>query len=964
MAEPAAKKARVEAAPDGEPAGAPAAEALGAPAEAVEREEDDKAQKGAAISHAVVFHPRDTTINVMESTVGGVLMPLTHGGLQYLLAGARASVGVKAGRYAFEVKIIESMCPADDPVARQKVPMPRTQLRVGFSTAGSSLFLGETEDSVCFDTEGALTHCRAKTQCAGKFGGDSVVAVLLNMDAGRPNANTISLFKDGVRISQPQPLPEKLLGKALYPTVTFKNCAVQVSFGPTLLAPLPFNCSSVQQAAAKDVVVSPAPKAPKSGQHEILFPVCLPDEGTFDWLDMFLESNPDYVELSDRAIAVWAERSGIVRQKTLSPASSNDKPDMAFGIPALGDGGILRVLQSVAQVQERNFVVMQVKANLVKQERAELLSKWSLPGFKKVALVLMATPKADFKSWSQTLALKDKQEASDAEFQAKKEEDKKRRETELRKKQLEKEKAKALKKQAAAAAALKRKMEVEKRKKEAAAKGEEYNEEEDEEMKALAAEAEQAEKEAEEPEEAEAEADEPMDEEPPKVELTADEKKVAFRKKAISDLTPYVLSTTFTKFSVPESDEGFDEIRHEWAPAAKCKEYLKHWVSDRKNTTRIEQLQPGEWFIGKYKEWQRGLQTWRTKQSGYKTLVTKRAQERAAKQAKRAAEAAAREARLKAAAAKREAAAKAAAESGEAEKEKPAEEPPAEEKEEKEEKEEEDEPEPDPNEFSVDDVFGVEDILDVGKGEPLFAQFSMEDWTMMSLRFEMHLLAHAFRRDANDPDRVGIHVEHLAFYYQRYFKKTLNHKLFGVETVQEMLDMVKDTVVTSGRGKVVESLLPDDMESNGIFAMLTEEARRDRERRVDCGDDSARLKLVQTQISPGGLALAGVRPASVMGAAPGAAMGAGIRPGGPMGAARPVAPVRPQGWPLSGLRPTGMGMGGMGMGGMGGMGMGGMGMGGAGGAGGMGGMGGMGGKGGMGMGGSPQAGWRPQAGWF
>merc|ERR1740121_1744341 len=95
---------------------------------------------------------------------------------------------------------------------------------------------------------------------------------------------------------------------------------------------------------------------------------------------------------------------------------------------------------------------------------------------------------------------------------------------------------------------------------------------------------------------------------------------------------------------------------------------------------------------------------------------------------------------------------------------------PAEEEEEKEDEEEQDNGKVD---FEKLDVFGVEDILDVGAGEPLFMQFAFEDWTMMTLRYEIHLLTHSFKKDVNDPDRIGIHADHLSFYYNKYFKKQL-----------------------------------------------------------------------------------------------------------------------------------------------------------------------------------------------
>merc|ERR1712113_994349 len=66
----------------------------------------------------------------------------------------------------------------------------------------------------------------------------------------------------------------------------------------------------------------------------------------------------------------------------------------------------------------------------------------------------------------------------------------------------------------------------------------------------------------EEEEEAEVEA---MDEEPPKVELTAEEKKtLKFVYSQTPDVSSYVLSTSFGKFSAPKKEEGFDDIRYDW----------------------------------------------------------------------------------------------------------------------------------------------------------------------------------------------------------------------------------------------------------------------------------------------------------------------------------------------------------------------------------------------------------------
>merc|ERR1719148_159620 len=110
------------------------------------------------------------------------------------------------------------------------------------------------------------------------------------------------------------------------------------------------------------------------------------------------------------------------------------------------------------------------------------------------------------------------------------------------------------------------------------------------------------------------------------------------------------------------------------------------------------------------------------------------------------------------------------------------------------------------------DIFGVEDVCDLkdGVNGPLFSNFAFEDWALLSLRFELHLLVHSFRHDANDAERMGIHPEHLPFYYNKYYKKGLNPKNYGVESVDDLIDMIKDTVLVGARTKVVESQLTDE----------------------------------------------------------------------------------------------------------------------------------------------------------
>lgn len=141
------------------------------------------------------------------------------------------------------------------------------------------------------------------------------------------------------------------------------------------------------------------------------------------------------------------------------------------------------------------------------------------------------------------------------------------------------------------------------------------------------------------------------------------------------------------------------------------------------------------------------------------------------------------------------------------------------------------------------DIFGVDEVDDIGGGMPLYKDFASEDWILMSLCFELHLMAHAFRKDCDDPDRKGIILEHLPFYYSRYYSKTLVPKNYGMESEAEVVNLCKDCVFVN-KEKVLESLLDEEIEYPQVFVKIAEEGRRHRSLLVDMGDESARLKCI------------------------------------------------------------------------------------------------------------------------
>lgn len=323
---------------------------------------------------------------------------------------------------------------------------------------------------------------------------------------------------------------------------------------------------------------------------------------------------------------------------------------------------------------------------------------------------------------------------------------------------------------------------------------------------------------------------EPADEQPPKVaSLTAEEKAVRFFKHAVPDLAQHAMNTSYLKFSLPEASEGFDAVKYSWSKEKEAATYLKEWIAEKKAVTRIEDIKPSDTFKKKLTAWQASLATWKSKQTEYKNMLSKKEADKKARIAKK--EAAEKKAKLE-------------AEKKEKEKK--------EGKEEKEEEkapapvvEEEEEEEPEPMfDFEGLDVFGVDDILDIGNGNkmPLFKDFQQDDFTMMALRAELSLLVHSFARDSGDSERTGVHIDHLSFYWTKYFGKSLTPQSFGVQTFPELIALIEDTACIS-KGSVIESLIPESLETYAVFAKLTEDSRRMRLMQIDMGKEEAKLKI-------------------------------------------------------------------------------------------------------------------------
>mmetsp|Transcript_69923 Transcript_69923/g.167840 ORF Transcript_69923/g.167840 Transcript_69923/m.167840 type:complete len:806 (+) Transcript_69923:48-2465(+) len=727
-------------------------------AEETEKECDAAADSRPKVSAGSVSFPSlDTTINVLPWD-GTFLKSLSHGGFQYLYAGARANTGLKSGRYMFELRVIEYLTSVDGQ-GQLRPPTPKQLVRAGFSTSGSSLLQDVASDCVYFDSEGWGLFGDKRKKVGAKFG-SSVVAVVLNLDPKLENANTISLFLDGVRAAPPQALPENLRGKALFPTITFKNVTAEVNFGPSAITALPFNCRMVQDAATADVEMSPV-KPPKDGKFEVVIPVGLPDTGMYDWASDFIAKNPGYVEISERHILDWATKSSIwVPKGTANRSGSNDKPEVTFGLPSLDDGSVLKTLLTVASATKRSYLLLGVKSGLATEDRKTMLAKFNRPHFRRVAKVMMGEPAKEYKEVVQALLLADKKAKAEQERKKKQAEEDQKRRQEMRK----------------------RSMEISKREKEG--KPTDDCERPEDVMEVTV------------PEE--------------EVTLTEEEKQLWCRKSASVDVGASVLNKAFTTFSLPSADEGFDAVQYSWQPAAACEAKLKEWMTTRKRTTRVDDIVPGSDFKEKLQALQDALKVWKVVQKDWKDPVKKKN----LLQSKKAA-------LLKQ---KQEA----AKEAGE--------EPPTE------------APELPVIDIAELDVKAVDDVTDIGNGESLFANFEYEDWVLLELRYALHLLVLSYAADLNDPERPQFHESHASFYYSKYFKKALDLKSFKFDKFSQLTEVLQDTLELQEGGMLATKHAADAPLT--LFAKLAEEHRRERQRRVDAGDETAMLRFTRVAMQP------------------------------------------------------------------------------------------------------------------
>ncbi|XP_017554903.1 heterogeneous nuclear ribonucleoprotein U-like protein 1 isoform X2 [Pygocentrus nattereri] len=306
--------------------------------------------------------------------------PLTIEGFAYLWSGARATYGVSKGRVCYEMKITEEISVKHLPSSE---PDPHV-VRVGWSLDSCSTQLGEEAFSYGYGGTGKKSsNCRFEDY-GEKFGENDIVGCYIDFDSSEEVE--IAFSKNGkclgvaYRVSK-----EELAGRALFPHVLVKNCAVEFNFGQKEepFYPSPDGYTFIQAVRIEDRTrgtVGPENKA----DCEILMMVGLPACGKTTWANKHAEMNPDkkYNILGTNAIMdkmkclqqpVAGPKPSTVIKEEPPDISENDLPQWEVEKLVLKD-----------QLKERQTEIEELKVQLEEKEaecqwlKQELYRLWEI----------------------------------------------------------------------------------------------------------------------------------------------------------------------------------------------------------------------------------------------------------------------------------------------------------------------------------------------------------------------------------------------------------------------------------------------------------------------------------------------------------------------------------------------------------------------------------------------------------
>ncbi|XP_041850279.1 heterogeneous nuclear ribonucleoprotein U-like protein 1 [Melanotaenia boesemani] len=307
--------------------------------------------------------------------------PLTIEGFAYLWAGARASHGVTRGRVCYEMKINEEIPVKHLPSSE---PDPHV-VRIGWSINHSSTQLGEEPFSFGYGGTGKKSSDCKFADYGEKFGENDVIGCYIDFESD--NEVQMGYSKNGVHMGVAfRTTKEELAGRALFPHVLVKNCAVEFNFGQKREPYFPpqEGYTFIHNLDMEDKIRGTKGPASKS-ECEILMMVGLPACGKTTWAIKHAECNPEkkYNILGTNAIMDKMKVMGLRRQKNYAGR---------WDVLIQQATQCLNRLIEIAARKRRNYILDQT--NVYGSARRRKMRPFE--GFQRKAIVICPTDE-DFK---------------------------------------------------------------------------------------------------------------------------------------------------------------------------------------------------------------------------------------------------------------------------------------------------------------------------------------------------------------------------------------------------------------------------------------------------------------------------------------------------------------------------------------------------------------------------------------
>jgi len=282
----------------------------------------------------------DSTLNALVDRDANILTCIQPIDWNRLLVQARATHGIKKGRYYFEMNVLQLN------LSKEELDNGKgLEFRIGISKEESTWVGGK--GSICFDHR-YVAHAdgdnRSKLclpghvplirQGAPPVLEDDVIGLEINLDMLTDMPHSVTLYINGDPVTSPELLPESMIegSPAVYPHIAIRGGTVQTQFASAKIIS-PNDIPMIALAHPTHIVERRIPKSAsrKGIKPQFIYPIGIKTSSVQEinqkWVDIWNEKNETYVDCSTRYLREWMAISDVpMKERT------------EYGLTCLDDG--------------------------------------------------------------------------------------------------------------------------------------------------------------------------------------------------------------------------------------------------------------------------------------------------------------------------------------------------------------------------------------------------------------------------------------------------------------------------------------------------------------------------------------------------------------------------------------------------------------------------------------------------